>query len=390
MKIKTASRLGEVKEYYFSQKLREIAQLRAQGVDIINLGIGSPDQMPPEPVLDELLDVSRLKDSHGYQSYAGIPPLRNAFANWYDRHFGVSIDPETEVLPLIGSKEGIMHLSMTYLETGDEVLVPDPGYPTYQAAAALTGATVRKYDLTAENGWFPDLDLLSSQYLDKVKMMWINYPHMPTGTDANLDFFNRLVAFAKRNEILLCHDNPYAFILTDHPSSIFQAEGAKDVAVELNSLSKTFNMAGWRIGMLAGNKDRMKEVLRFKSNMDSGMFKPVQMAAVKALSLPDSWYEGMNEIYQSRRGLAEDLLQSLGCEVDSQQVGMFVWGRIPREFSSGFDLADLILDKARVFITPGNIFGKNGAQYVRVSLCSSKEVFNEALERCRVIKMHHV
>lgn len=390
MKIKTASRLGEVKEYYFSKKLREIAQLRAQGVDIINLGIGSPDQMPPEPVLDELLDVSRLKDSHGYQSYAGIPALRNAFARWYDRHFGVSIDPETEVLPLIGSKEGIMHLSMTYLETGDEVLVPDPGYPTYQAAAALTGATIRKYDLTAENGWFPDLDLLSSQYLDKVKMMWINYPHMPTGTDANLDFFNKLVAFAKRHEILLCHDNPYAFILTDHPTSIFQAKGAKDVAVELNSLSKTFNMAGWRIGMLAGNKDRMKEVLRFKSNMDSGMFKPVQMAAVKALSLPDSWYEGMNEIYQSRRGLAEELLHLLGCEVDSQQVGMFVWGRIPREFASGFDLADLILDKARVFITPGNIFGKNGAQYVRVSLCSSKEIFDEALERCRVIKMHHV
>lgn len=390
MKIKTASRLGEVKEYYFSKKLREIAQLRAQGVDIINLGIGSPDQMPPEPVLDELLDVSRLRDSHGYQSYAGIPALRNAFAHWYDRHFGVSIDPETEVLPLIGSKEGIMHISMTYLETGDEVLVPDPGYPTYQAAAALTGATVRTYDLTAENGWFPDLDLLSSQDLSKVKIMWINYPHMPTGTDANLDFFNRLVAFAKRHEILLCHDNPYAFILTDHPSSIFQAEGAKEVAVELNSLSKTFNMAGWRIGMLAGHKDRMKEVLRFKSNMDSGMFKPVQMAAVKALSLPDSWYEGMNNIYQSRRGIAEELLKSLGCDVDSQQVGMFVWGRIPREFTSGFELADLILDKARVFITPGNIFGKNGAQYVRVSLCSSKEVFNEALERCRVIKVHHV
>ena len=390
MKIKTASRLGEVKEYYFSRKLREIAQLRSQGIDILNLGIGSPDQMPANSVLTALENVSRQSNSHGYQSYIGIPELRQAFTAWYQRHFNVDLDADSEVLPLIGSKEGIMHISMTYLEAGDEVLVPDPGYPTYQAASALTGATTRTYDLTAENGWLPDLQALDALDLSKVKIMWINYPHMPTGTNASLEFFEELVDFARSNEILLCHDNPYAFILNDHPISLFQIEGAKDVSLELNSLSKTFNMAGWRIGMLAGHKDRISEVLRFKSNMDSGMFKPVQMAAVEALSLPDSWYKGMNDIYRTRRVLAEQLLTNLGCKIDQNQVGMFVWGRIPEDYTSGIHLADLVLEQARVFITPGNIFGENGSRYVRVSLCSSKEDFVEALERCEQVKMDHV
>ncbi|MEL6718725.1 MAG: aminotransferase class I/II-fold pyridoxal phosphate-dependent enzyme, partial [Bacteroidota bacterium] len=299
--IQTASRLGEVKEYYFSSKLREIRQMNAAGKNVLNLGIGSPDLPPAPEVIAELQKQSSFDHTHAYQSYTGLPELKIAFANWYQHYFNVKLNPETEVLPLIGSKEGIMHVSMTYLEAGDEVLIPNPGYPAYQAVANLTGATSIKYDLKAENGWFPDLEALAKQDLSKVKMMWINYPNMPTGTAATLAFFKRLIDFAKTHNILVVNDNPYSFILNEEQISLLQVEGAKEVAMELNSLSKSHNMAGWRVGMLAGKAKYLSTVLRFKSNMDSGMYKPVQLAAAKALQLSKEWYTNLNAVYKKRR-----------------------------------------------------------------------------------------
>lgn len=379
--IQTASRLGEVKEYYFSSKLREIRQMNAAGKDVLNLGIGSPDLPPAPEVIAELQKQSSFDNVHAYQSYTGLPELKTAFANWYQHYFQVELNAENEVLPLIGSKEGIMHVSMTYLEAGDEVLIPNPGYPAYQAVANLTGAKSIKYDLKEENGWFPDLEALAKRDLSKVKMMWINYPNMPTGTPATLDFFKELIAFAKAHNILIVNDNPYSFILNDQQMSLLQVEGAKEVAMELNSLSKSHNMAGWRVGMLAGKAEYLSTVLRFKSNMDSGMYKPVQLAAAKALQLPKTWYDDLNGVYRKRREKVFELMDLLECKYDREQVGLFVWAKIPSRYKDCYELADEILYKANVFITPGGIFGTNGERYIRASLCGKVEVFEEAIGR---------
>ena len=379
--IQTASRLGDVKEYYFSTKLKEIAQMNESGLPVINLGIGNPDMSPPKEVIDTLAAQSQQKNVHGYQSYVGIPELRQAFAKWYLEYFQVTLDPATEILPLIGSKEGIMHISMTYLEPGDEVLIPNPGYPAYRAVANLTGASVREYKLAASNNWLPDLAALAKQDLSKVKIMWVNYPHMPTGAQASTAFFEELVAFAKTQGILVCNDNPYSFILNDSPLSIFSAEGAKEVALELNSLSKAHNMAGWRIGMLSGASHYLQNILRFKSNMDSGMFRPLQLAAIEALNIAPSWYDGMNAIYKMRQAKVFDLLDLLDCEYDRNQTGMFVWAKIPAKYKNGFELSDEILYNAKVFITPGGIFGNQGDGYIRASLCSEVDVFEAAIKR---------
>jgi aspartate/methionine/tyrosine aminotransferase len=387
MKIRLADRVSQVEEYYFSAKLRQIAQMRAEGHDVINLGIGSPDLKPAQVVIDRLSQEAQLDDHHGYQSYIGIPELRGAIADWYRQKFNVDLNPSDQVLPLIGSKEGILHLSMTYLQSGDQVLVPDPGYPTYRSAALLAGADVINYDLTEATQWLPDLQQLEKMDLSRVKMMWINYPHMPSGATATESLFQDLVAFARRHRILLCHDNPYAFILNDHPRSILSVDGAIDVAVELNSLSKTFNMAGWRVGFLVGNAHRISDVLRFKSNMDSGMFKPLQLAAVEALKQSDEWYKKVNDVYRTRRVVAESIVKTLGCTFDPAQAGMFVWARIPDHYLDGYALADEILNSTHVFITPGNIFGHNGRKYIRISLCSKEDVLQNALKRIEKWKL---
>ena len=379
--IRTASRLDGIEEYYFSQKLREIATMRADGKAVINLGIGSPDLPPAPATVDELTEQSRKPDQHAYQSYAGTPELRKAFAKWYQDWFGVTLHPDKEILPMIGSKEGIMHIAMTYLEAGDEALVPDPGYPTYRAATTLTGASVRSYALSEDRRWLPDLDALAASDLSRVKLMWVNYPHMPTGAQADRGFFTDLVAFAKAHHILLINDNPYAFILNERPLSLLSIDGAKEVALELNSLSKSHNMAGWRVGMLAGQANFLQDVLRFKSNMDSGMFKPLQLAAARALESPASWYSDLNAIYRGRREKAMALLDLLNCTYDTTQAGMFVWAKIPAVYSSAYELSDQILYNNHVFLTPGGIFGEQGNQYVRVSLCSDEATFETAIAR---------
>ncbi|MEZ5039220.1 MAG: aminotransferase class I/II-fold pyridoxal phosphate-dependent enzyme [Saprospiraceae bacterium] len=385
--IKAASRMGEVEEYYFSQKLREIAQMRSEGKAVLNLGIGSPDLPPSEGVIAELQTESERSNSHGYQSYIGIPELRTAFAQWYKAWFDVELNPNGEILPLMGSKEGIMHISMTYLEPGDEVLVPNPGYPAYRSVAHLTGASIREYALEEERGWTPDLEALAKTDLRKVKIMWVNYPNMPTGAQAQRSFYEELIAFAKAHHILVVNDNPYGFILNDQQLSILSIEGAKAVALELNSLSKSHNMAGWRIGMLAGDEAYLSTILRFKSNMDSGMFRPLQVAAVKALSQPAYWYQSVNAIYRSRREKVYELLDLLDCQYDKDQVGMFVWARIPAAYRSGFELSDEVLYKAHVFITPGGIFGSQGNDYIRVSLCSESAIFEEAIRKIEKVKL---
>lgn len=381
MIIKTANRLGTVKEYYFSKKLREIREMVAAGKPVLNLGIGSPD-LPPAPSVIETLNRESLNvDNHGYQSYVGLPELRNAFSNWYKKWFQVSLNPNGEILPLIGSKEGIMHISMTFLEQGDEVLVPNPGYPAYAAVAQLTGATIRTYNLTAETSWLPDLEELEATDLSKVKIMWVNYPNMPTGKSASYELFEKLVALGKKHRILICNDNPYAFILNEQPVSILSVPGAKEVALELNSLSKAHNMAGWRLGMLGGTKAYLDQVLRFKSNMDSGMFKPLQLAAVKALEQPMDWYQKLNEQYKTRRVIVAQLFDLLNCTYDAEQVGLFVWAKIPNRYDSAFELSNEILEQVYVFLTPGGIFGSEGDRYLRISLCSPTKVFEEAKRR---------
>lgn len=384
--MQLAKRLLFTEEYYFSKKLREIEQLNASGKQVINLGIGSPD-LPPHPaVISTLKEYAEMPQTHGYQNYKGIQALREGISTWYKRYYGVDLDPNSEILPLMGSKEGIVHICMTYLEEGCEALIPNPGYPTYASAVRLTGAKAVTYDLKAENGWLPDLKKLEESDLSKVKLMWINYPHMPTGTQATQEFFEELVSFAKRNQILICHDNPYSFILNENPTSILAVPGAKEVCLELNSLSKSSNMAGWRVGMLSGNAERIQEVLRFKSNMDSGMFYAVQMAAVTALNLDKSWYAELNSVYKERQKLAFSMLNHLGCKYDHEQVGLFVWGKIPEKYKSAYELSDEILNEAHVFITPGGIFGEGGNDYIRISLCGSTETFKRAMQRIEEIK----
>ncbi len=385
MKIKFADRLNRVEEYYFSRKLKEIAVLRASGIDVINLGIGSPDLAPAPQVVDTLVTESRRPDTHAYQSYSGIPALREAFSVWYRKYFHVALSPENEILPLMGSKEGIMHLSMAFLNPGDEVLVPNPGYPAYAAVARLLGAQVHYYPLEEENHWLPDLKKLEASDLSKVKIMWVNYPNMPTGAKASFDLFEALVDFGKRNNILIVNDNPYGFILNDEPLSLLQVEGAKEVAMELNSLSKSHNMAGWRIGMLAGRPDYVQAVLQVKSNMDSGMFKPLQLAAAEALRLPDSWYGQLNAIYRKRREWAYKILEILQCNVNKEQVGMFVWAKIPAEYESSAQFSDEVLKQTAVFLTPGFIFGSAGERYVRLSLCTKELRLREAAKRVEKI-----
>lgn len=379
--ISTASRLGNVEEYYFSIKLKQIAQMRAEGKNVLNLGIGSPDLPPSEATVDALIASAKRSDTHAYQSYQGIPELRRAFADWYWGYFGVRLNPDKEILPLIGSKEGIMHISMSYLEAGDEVLVPNPGYPTYRSVSLLTGATVKDYELVEEKNWQADLDALAKQDLSKVKIMWVNYPNMPTGAQVDPAYFKDLVAFAKAHKILLVNDNPYTFILNENPMSLLSVPGAMEVALELNSLSKAHNMAGWRVGMLAGAAEYLEPVVRFKSNMDSGMFKPIQEAAVKALQNPPSWYTELNDVYRARRKEVFALLDLLECSYDTQQVGMFVWAKIPNYYPDGYTLSDAILEATHVFITPGGIFGSQGNGYIRVSLCADAKVFQEANAR---------
>lgn len=386
MKIQVAGRLSGTEEYYFSKKLREIEQMNQSGTRVINLGIGSPDMPPAKAVTDTLALEASQSTHHGYQSYKGSPVLRRAMADWYARFYGVELDPDREVLPLMGSKEGIVHICMTYLEEGDEALIPNPGYPTYASAVRLSGATAVAYDLNEDGAWLPDLDALSAKVTERTKLMWLNYPHMPTGARAPKAFFEELVAFAREHQLLLCHDNPYSFILNDEPASLLAVPGAMDVAVELNSLSKSSNMAGWRIGMLMGDADRIGEVLRFKSNMDSGMFLPAQLAAAVALRADQAWYDSLNREYAARQVLATNLLDLLGCTYRSDQAGMFIWAHVPAQESSGYSLSDRILEDARVFITPGGIFGDAGRSYIRVSLCADQATFHEAIQRIQEIK----
>ena len=359
--------------------------MRARGKDVINLGIGSPDRAPAPEVIETLNAAAKQDNVHGYQSYIGIPALRNGFAAWYKRSYNVELDAESEVLPLMGSKEGIMHISMAFLNPGDEVLVTNPGYPTYSAVTNLVGAKAHFYELKESNSWQPDLAAIEREDLSKVKLMWLNYPNMPTGAPADRAVMERVIAFGKKHNIVICNDNPYSFILNPEPSSILSVEGAKDIAIELNSLSKSHNMAGWRIGMAASNKDFISYVLRVKSNMDSGMFRPLQEAAAKALDCDPSWYEQVNKVYAQRRSLVFELMDILGCSYDAKQVGLFVWGRIPSKYARGQELSDLLLEKADVFITPGFIFGSMGEQYIRISLCTTLERLSESISRVKQI-----
>ncbi|MDR3127543.1 MAG: aminotransferase class I/II-fold pyridoxal phosphate-dependent enzyme [Tannerellaceae bacterium] len=379
--ILPACRVGGVEEYYFSRKLKEVSALKASGKDVINLGVGSPDLPPSEATIETLCRHARRADAHGYQPYTGIEELRRGFARWYDRWYGVSLDAEQEILPLIGSKEGILHVSLTFLNAGDGVLIPNPGYPTYTSVSKLVGAVPIPYALREDTGWKPDFEALEGQDLSGVKLMWVNYPHMPTGANGDRELFERLVDFGRRHGIVICHDNPYSFILNDSPLSILQTPGAKEVCIELNSMSKAHNMPGWRMAMLASNAQFVQWVLKVKSNVDSGQFQPMQHAAAVALEAPAEWYAGMNEVYRSRRAVAGLLMQAMGCRYDERQTGLFLWGRIPEEEAQVEALTDRLLYEANVFITPGFIFGSGGERYVRISLCCPEARLREALGR---------
>lgn len=382
--IVPAERISNVQEYYFSVKLKEIAQMNANGENVINLGIGSPDLPPAESVVGALKQCAENKAAHGYQPYVGIPQLREAFAGWYKRWYNVELNPSNEVLPLMGSKEGIMHISMAFVNSGDGVLVPNPGYPTYSSVSKLVGANLINYSLKEENNWQPDFEQLEAQHnageidLGKVKLMWCNYPNMPTGANASVQLFEKLVEFGKKWGIIICHDNPYSFILNNKPLSILSIPGAKEICIELNSMSKSHNMPGWRIGMAASNKQFIEWILRVKSNMDSGMFRALQMAATEALNLPDEWYANMNRTYAARKALAEAIMKKVGATVQPGQVGLFLWGKVE---GKGVEICDKVLYNAKVFITPGIIFGSNGENYIRISLCANEETLKEALER---------
>ena len=387
-KIAPAERVSAVQEYYFSRKLKEVARLNAEGKDIVSLAIGSPD-MPPSPqTVDKLCEVARRHDAHGYQPTMGTPELRNAMAGFYKRWYGVDIDPLTEVQPLIGSKEGILHVTLAFVNPGDEVLVPNPGYPTYTSLSKILGAKVVNYNLREDNGWQPDFDELERTDLSRVRIMWTNYPNMPTGGNARRDTYERLVAFARRHNIVVVNDNPYSFILNDHPMSLMQTPGAKDCCIEFNSMSKSHNMPGWRVGMCVSNPTFISWILKIKSNIDSGTFRGIQLAAAEAYNTnTPEWHREANiAVYRRRRDIAERIMTTLGCSFDPAQVGMFLWGRIPDKYADAEQLTERVLHEARVFITPGFIFGSNGARYLRISLCASDERMQEALNRIAAIE----
>ncbi|WP_303318377.1 aminotransferase class I/II-fold pyridoxal phosphate-dependent enzyme [Flavivirga abyssicola] len=378
--IEPANRLQTVEEYYFSKKLREVNFLITSGKPIINLGIGSPDLQPPQKVVEAIKEGLLAPNAHKYQSYQGLPELREAIAEFYKEHFSVALSAATEVLPLMGSKEGIMHISMAYLNEGDEVLIPNPGYPTYQSVTKLVGAKPVFYELDAANNWLPDFEVLEELDLSKVKLMWVNYPHMPTGTQPNTHLFEELVAFAKRHDILIVNDNPYSFILNEAPKSILSVEGAKDVCLELNSLSKTFNMAGWRVGMVVGDNKHINNILKVKSNMDSGMFYGIQKGAIEALKCSEMWFVTLNSVYKQRRDLVWKLADALNCTYDKNATGLFVWAKLPAHIKAEAYI-DSVLKDNHIFITPGTIFGNKGEGYIRFSLCATNEVLEEAIKR---------
>lgn len=379
--MELAKRVAGVGEYYFSKKLREIDQMRAEGKSVINLGIGSPDKPPHPSVIEKLSAEAARSNHHAYQPYKGAPILREAFSKWYDQYYGVELDPQTEILPLIGSKEGLMHICMTYIGAGDKVLIPNPGYPTYKSAVTISEGEAVEYKLSRERGWLPDLESIEQAGMQGVKMMIINYPQMPTGAHATKQMFTELIAFAKKHNILIVHDNPYSFIRNDKPMSLLSVEGAKDVAIELNSLSKSHNMSGWRIGMIGGKAEYIDQIIRFKSNMDSGMFYPIQAAAATALSLDKEWYTQLNEVYYSRQELVYSLFDLLGCSYEQNQAGLFVWASLPEGYEGDcYSFTDDILYKCGVFVTPGGIFGSEGNNYVRISLCATKQTIAQAIE----------
>ncbi|MDR0507048.1 MAG: aminotransferase class I/II-fold pyridoxal phosphate-dependent enzyme [Dysgonamonadaceae bacterium] len=385
--VRPAARLDVVSEYYFSKKLKEVADMNAEGKNVINLGVGSPDMPPSQAAVDVLCSEAKKDNVHGYQPYTGIPALREGFAEWYRKWYGVALNPKTEIQPLIGSKEGILHISLAFLNPGDGVLVPDPGYPTYRSVSMLVGAQMISYALDESNGWQPDFDALEKSNLNGVKLMWVNYPNMPTGANASMELFEKVVDFGCRHGIVICHDNPYSFILNDNPLSILSVAGAKDICIELNSMSKAHNMPGWRMAMLASNEKFVQWTLKVKSNVDSGQFAPMQMAVAEALKAPKEWYDRMNFAYRSRRMLAGQIMKAIGCRFDENQTGMFLWGKIPDMEESGQALADKILYEANVFITPGFVFGATGDRYVRLSLCCPNEKLEEALCRIKKLKL---
>lgn len=380
--IQPAKRLEEVNEYYFSRKLKEIAQMNAAGKQVISLGIGSPDLPPSDATIERLCQVARQSDAHGYQPTVGVPELRQAMSRFYQRWYGVSLHAQSEIQPLIGSKEGILHITLAFVNVGEKVLVPNPGYPTYTSLSRLLGADVVPYELSEESGWMPDWEALETMDLSHVKLMWLNYPHMPTGTAATRELFERAVAFARKHQIVVVNDNPYSLILNENPLSILSVEGAKDCCIELNSMSKSHNMPGWRIGMIATNSTFISWIVKVKSNIDSGTFKAMQYAAVEALDNSDDWHSEHNiAVYRNRRQWAEQIMEALGCQYSSEQVGMFLWGRIPSHYEHVEQLTERVLQEARVFITPGFIFGSQGERYIRISLCAQEEQLKEALHR---------
>lgn len=384
--IVPADRLNTVSEYYFSKKLREVAEMNAMGKNVISLGVGSPDLPPSEETTKALCESVIKKDVHGYQPHVGIAELRKAFADWYKRTYNVNLDFANEIQPLIGSKEGILHISLAFLNPGDGVLVPNPGYPTYSSVSKLVGANIVSYDLDENNNWQPDFDALEKLDLSNVKLMWINYPNMPTGANATVELFEKIVAFGKKHGIIIAHDNPYSLILNEKPLSILQVEGAKDICIELNSMSKSHNMPGWRIGTLASNTQFIQWVLKVLTNIESGILKPIQLAAIAALNNSDEWHKENNiKLYANRRQYAEAIMKELGCTFDKKQSGMFLWGKIPAEYKSSEELADKILYEANVFLTPGFIFGNKGEGYIRISLCCNEDMLKEALERIKKI-----
>ncbi len=384
--IKPADRVSAVQEYYFSKKLKQVAEMNAEGKDIISLAIGSPDMPPSQQTIETLCEIAKRPDAHGYQPTMGTPELRNAMAEFYKRWYGVTLNPKTEIQPLIGSKEGILHVTLAFVNPGEEVLVPNPGYPTYTSLSKILGAKVVNYDLMENNGWQPDFDALERMDLSKVKLMWTNYPNMPTGGAARMETYERLVAFAKKHNIVVVNDNPYSFILNDKPLSLLQVEGAKDCCIEFNSMSKAHNMPGWRVGMCISNAEFIRWILKIKSNIDSGTFRGIQLAAAQALKNSEEWHHEANiETYRRRRVVAEKIMQILDCKYDDSQVGMFLWGKIPEHYKNAEELTEKLLHEARVFITPGFIFGSNGERYIRISLCAKEEKIQLALERIKKV-----
>ena len=384
--IHPANRLETVQEYYFSRKLKEVSLMNAEGKNVINLGIGSPDMPPSAETLEVLNKESIKSDVHGYQPYVGIPELRDGMAFFYKRWYNVHLDPKTEILPLIGSKEGILHVTLAFVNPGDKVLIPNPGYPTYTSISKLLGAQIINYDLMEDNKWQPDFDKLEEMDLTDVKLMWTNYPNMPTGASASLELFQKLVDFAHKHNIVVVNDNPYSLILNEHPISLLQIEGAKDCCIEFNSMSKSQNMPGWRVGWISTNAQFIQWIIKVKSNVDSGMFKPLQLAAAQALHNNDEWHQEHNiKIYAKRRKIAEEIMNALGCTFDPTQVGMFLWGRIPDSYDNVEILTEKVLHEANVFITPGFIFGNNGIRYLRISLCAKEAQLDEALRRIKTI-----